>query len=98
MIVPIWIVIGFQQRDRQDLQILNNFTFCRLPVNSAQSVIGNENFPDADIKLIYDDENYSQGFGQSEETFTAVTKDDIIQPYISDQDFRSSNVGVDDIG
>ena len=32
------------------------------------------------------------------EIFGAVTKDDILQPYISDQDFRSSNVRADDVG
>ena len=36
MNVPIWIAIGFQQRDRQDSQNLNNDIFCRLPVTSAQ--------------------------------------------------------------
>ena len=40
--VPIWINIGFQQRDRQDSQNLNHDTFCRLPVTSAQSVFGTE--------------------------------------------------------
>ena len=25
--VPIWIIVGFQQRDRQDSQKLNNITF-----------------------------------------------------------------------
>ena len=39
MNVPIWIIIGFQQQDRQDSQNLNNDTFIRLPVVSAQCVI-----------------------------------------------------------
>ena len=39
----IWIIIGFQQQDRQDSQDLNNDTFCRLPVVSAQCVIGTKN-------------------------------------------------------
>ena len=42
MNVPIWIIIGFQQQDRQDSQNLNNDTFCRLPVVSAQCIIGTE--------------------------------------------------------
>ena len=49
MNVPIWIIIGFQQRDRQDSQNLNNGTFCRLPVISAQCFIGTEKYPDAGI-------------------------------------------------
>ena len=40
MNAPICIFIGFQQRDRQDSQKLNNDTFCRLPVTSCQCVIG----------------------------------------------------------
>ena len=39
MNVPIWNIIGFQQRDRQDSQNLNNDTFCRLPVVRAQCII-----------------------------------------------------------
>ena len=59
MNVPIWIIIGFQQQDRQDSQNLNNDTFCRLPVVSAQSVIGTEKFSDAGILINYSDDDYS---------------------------------------
>ena len=38
--VPIWIIVGFQQRDRQDSQILSNDTFYRPPVTSTQCPIG----------------------------------------------------------
>ena len=41
----------------------------------------------------YDDDDYSQGYCQKKEAFRAVTKDDILQPYISEDDFRSSNDG-----
>ena len=98
MNVPIWIIIGFQQRDRQDSQNLNNDTFCRLPVVSAECIIGTENYPDAGILLNYDDDDYSQGYHQIKEAFRALTKDDILQPYISEADFRRSNVAVNDIG
>ena len=47
--------------------------------------------------LNYDDDDYNQGYGQIEEAFKALTKDDILQPYISDNDFRSSN-NANDIG
>ena len=65
MNVPIWIIIGFQQRDRQDSQNLNNDTFCQLPVVSAQCIIGTEKYPDAGILLNYDDDDYSQGIIKS---------------------------------
>ena len=98
MNMPIWIVIGFQQRDRQDSQNLNNDTFCRLPVVSAQCIIGTEKYPDVGILLNYDDDDYSLGYHQIKEAFRALTKDDILQPCISEADFRGSNVAVNDIG
>ena len=57
--VPKWLIIGFQQRDQEDSQNLNNGTFCRLPVVSAQCIIGTENYPDAGILLNYDDDDYA---------------------------------------
>ena len=48
--------------------------------------------------MIYDDDDYNQGYAQIKEAFRASTKDDIPQLYLSDNDFRSSNVGVDDAG
>ena len=100
MNVPIWNIIGFQLQDRQDSQNLNIDTFFRLPVVSAQCVIGTEKYPDAGILLNYDDDVYSQGYQyhQIKEAFKALTKDDILQPYISEEDFRSSNVAANDVG
>ena len=95
--VPIWIIVGFQQMDRQNDQNLNNDTFNGYPVTSAQCIIGTEKYPDSAILLNYNDDDYSQGYGQIKEAFKAFTKDDILQPYISEDDFRSSNDG-DNIG
>ena len=89
--IPTWIFVVFQQNDRQQDQNLNNDTFVRLPVISAQVVIGRERYPDSAILLNYDDDDYSQGYGQIKEAFRDLTKDDILQPYISEDDFRSSN-------
>ena len=41
----------------------------------------------------YNDDDYSQGYSQIKEVFKALSKDDILQPYISEDDFRSSNDG-----
>ena len=48
--------------------------------------------------LNYDDDDYTQGYAQKKEAFRALTKDDILQPYTSDDDSRSPNVRVDDVG
>ena len=95
--VPIWIIIGFQQQDRQNSQNENNDTFYRPPITSAQCIIGTEKYPDSVVLSNYDDDDYNQGYGQFKEAFRALTKDDMLQPYISAKDFRSSN-DINDIG
>ena len=91
--IPIWIFVVFQQKDRQHDQNLNNDAFVRLPVISAQVVIEIERYPESGILINYDDDDYSQGYGSIKEAFKALTKDDILNPYISEDDFRSSNKG-----
>ena len=91
--VPIWVIEGFQQSDRQHDQNLNNDTFYRPPVTSAQCIIGTEKYPDSAILLNYNDDNYSQGYGLLKQAFKDLIKDDILEPYISDNEFRSSNDG-----
>ena len=76
---------------------MNNDTFCRLPVVSVQCIIGTEKYPDAGILLNYDDD-YNQGYSQIKEAFRALTKDDILQTYLSDDNFRTSNIRADDVG
>ena len=98
MNVPIWIIIGFQQQDRQDTQNLNNDAFCRLAIVIAQCIVGTEKYPDAGILLNYDDDDYSQGYHEIKEAFEALSRDNILQPYISEDDFRSSNVAANDVG
>ena len=80
MNVPIWVILCFRQQDSQDSQNLNKETFCRLPVVSAQCVIGTEKYPDAGKSLNYDDDVYAQGYSQTREAFRALTKDHILQP------------------
>ena len=87
--------VGFQQRDRQDSQNLKTDTFYRPPVTSAQCFFGTEKYPDFGFVLNYEDDDYSQGFGQIKEDFRDFTKDDILQPYKFDNDFRLSEEGND---
>ena len=67
--VPIWIFVAFQQNDRQNDQNLNKDTFCRPLVTSAQCIIGTEKYPDCSSLLNYNDDKYSQGYGQIKEAF-----------------------------
>ena len=53
---------------------------------------------EAAILLNYRDDENSQGYRQINEAFRALTKDDILKSHISDHDFMSSNVRIDEIG
>ena len=47
--------------------------------------------------LIYNDDNFSQAYRQSEEVYRTLTKDKLLQLYIIEDDFSSSNDGdIDD--
>ena len=59
MNIHIFLNIGFQQRDRQDSQNLNNGTSCRLRVTSAQCIIGTRKHSDSAILLNYNDDDCS---------------------------------------
>ena len=89
--VPIWFIVGFQQKVSQNSYNLNIDTFCRRSVTSVHCMIGTEKNPDAAILLNYDDDDYSQRYGQIKEIFRARTKVDILKPYMRDHDFRSFN-------
>ena len=70
-----------------------------MAVTSSQFVIGTEINLDAVRLLKYDvDDDYSQEYGQIQEAFRALRKDDLLQPYIPHDEFRSSSVRADDVG
>ena len=60
-----------------------------------ETIIGTEKYPEAGILLIYEDDDYCKGYGQTKEVFRVLTKDENLKPYISVDDFRSSNAGND---
>ena len=39
--------------------------------------------------LNFDDDDYSQGYGQNKEALRSQTRNDVPEPFISDNDFRS---------
>ena len=96
--IPIYFITEVQQRDGQDSQILNSDTCCGLAFTSAQCKIETEKNSDVGRLLNYDDDDYSQGYGQTKGFFRALTKDDFFKPYITVDDFRSSSIKADDVG
>ena len=57
--IPLWTFTVFRQSDREHDQNLNNDTFCKLPVTSAQCILGTEKHPDSCLLLIFIDDDYS---------------------------------------
>ena len=64
-----------------------------MPIVGAQCIIGNEKYNDTGIFLTFDDDDYSQGYHQIKEAFRALTKHNILQPHISENDYTSSYDG-----
>ena len=95
--VPIWIYVVFQQSDRQHDQKMNNDTFVTLPITSTQCIISYDKYPDVGLLLNYDNDDYSQVYGQIKEVSKVLTKDNILQSYLTEVDFRSPTVGDDGI-
>ena len=54
--VSIWKIVGFRQRERQDSQKLNNGTFYRPAVTSAQCFIGVDKYSNSAILINYNDD------------------------------------------
>ena len=56
------------------------------------ALLEQKKYPDCGILIIYDDDTYGQGYGQIKKNLRAPRNDDILKPYITDHDFRSTNV------
>ena len=95
--VPIYIIVGFMQRGQFNQQHQNNDTFYRPTVVNAQTITGSEKFPDAGINCDYANDKFSQAYGEIVSCFKHLAKDDVLQPYITQKDFRSSNDYADSI-
>ena len=91
--VPVWIYVVFQQSNRKHDQNINNDTSYEMPVTSCQCIIGTEKYPDSAVLLNYNDDDYSQGYAQLKGAFRALLRDNILQPYISEDDNDDNDIG-----
>ena len=87
--ILVYVILGFHQRDILYNQQLNTDCFQRPAVSFAQCNIGTDKIPHAGITLISRQNKCSQRHSQF---VCHLTKDDILQPYVSQQDFRPSNI------
>ena len=77
---PIYVFVGFMQRDQFNQQHQNNDTFYRPSVVNAQCVIGSEKIPDAGLNCNYAFDKYSQAYGEIVSRFRQLAKNHILQP------------------
>ena len=63
IVIPIDVVVGFQERFWRNNQQHKNYLFVRLPGPCAQCCIRAESYPDAGIKINFADDKYSQCYG-----------------------------------
>ena len=79
------------QRDQFNQQHENNDTFYKQSVVNAQCLIGSEKFPDVGRNCNYAIDKYSQAFGEIVSCFRHFAKAKILQPYVTQKDFITSN-------
>ena len=71
------------QRDQFNQQHQNNYNFCKSSVVKAQCIIGSEKFLHAGINCNYAIDKYSHAYGETVFSFRHLSKDNILQPYIT---------------
>ena len=67
---PIFVIVGFQARNKIDSQIHNNATFDKLPISNAVCKIGSEKYPDDGKQSDYDRDKYDQAYSEIEKFIT----------------------------
>ena len=92
---PIYVIVGFTRRDQIDQQHQNKVTFYKPNVVKAQCIIGRLKIPDAGIYCSSAIDKYSQAYGEVESCFRHLAKDSVLQPYITQKDFATSNKNSD---
>ena len=89
--VPIYLKIGFMQKDQFNQQHQNVDTLNRPNVVNAQCKIGSESHSNAGIKRNYATDKYSEAYGEDVSLFGHLAKDNILRPYTTQKDFINSN-------
>ena len=89
--IPIYVIVGFMQKDQFNQQHQKNETFCGPNIVNAQCIIRREKFPDAGKNCNYAIDKYSQAYGEIVSCFRHLAKDNILQTYITQKDFVTSD-------
>ena len=87
---PIFVIVGFQARNKIDSQTHDNATFDRLSVSNAVCKIGSERYPDDGIECDYDRDKYDQAYSEIENFYHSKSETNLLNPFIDLHKFRRS--------
>ena len=85
---PTFVFVGFQARNKIDLQTHDNATFDRLSVSNAVCKIGSEKYPDDGIECDYDREKNDQAYIEIENFYILHSECNLLNPFIDLHKFR----------
>ena len=94
---PTFVFVGFQARNKIDLQTHDNATFDRLSVSNAVCKIGSEKYSDDGIECDYDREKNHQAYIEIENFDILHSECNLLNPFIDLHKFRSYNFYVFDL-
>ena len=80
------------QRDQFNQQNQKNDTLYRPSAVNAQCITGSEEIPDAGVNCNHAIDEYSHAYGEIVSCFRHSSKGNILQPYITQKDFITSNI------
>ena len=89
--IAIHEIVRFMQRSQFNQQHQKNDKFYRPSVLNAQCILGSERYPDAGTNCNHAIDKYSQALGENVSCFRHLAEYNILQPYITQKDFITSN-------
>ena len=87
---PIFVIVGFQARNKIDSQTHDNAVFDRLSISNAVCKIGSEKYPDDGIECDYDRDKYDQAYSEIENFFQLKGETNLLNPFIDLHKFRTN--------
>ena len=87
---PIFVIVGFQGRNKIDSQVHDNAVFDRLPISNAVCKIGSEKYPDDGIECDYDRDIYDQAYSEIVNFYHLHSETSLLNPFIDIHKFRTN--------
>ena len=87
---PSFIIVGFQARNKIDLQTHDNAIFDRLPISNAVCKIGSEKYPDDGIECGYGRDKNDQAYCEIGKFYLLKSETNLLNPFIDLHKFRTN--------